>query len=1067
MRDRLLFFFVASSPLLVMFGAWLVYRWRTAPSRKAFRDTLLVLALVAIPVAWVIYTSRSAKGLSAHVHMQRPQWLLLSIPLFAIILLLQHYTQSGISRGRKWGAFFLRCSILILLLLALSGLQMVVQQDVLTVLYALDVSKSVPESERQRALSFINKTIPAKKADDKAGLLVFGGRAEWECAPTTMFKAPDVRQIKALAAPDATNIELALKRALSRSDEDTQRRLVLFTDGRQTIGDALEELKRVVSLGVDVWIVPLKRGTDAEMLIEKLELPRELLWEQPFDVHVFVYSNITANARVHLYLGDKASGNPPPQDVALTPGKNRVTFRGMRMHSGGAKEVRAVLEPLSRADDTLSENNEAYAFTDVQTENRVLIMTSDVAEVKHLLAALEDQKMTLDVRSGASLPDNPETYRAYDCIVLANLARGFLSEQQMKVIESCVKDQGAGLVMIGGDQSFGAGGYLNTPIEDALPVQMDLKNQKVMPSGALCIVLHTCEFGDGNAWGKKISKAAIKTLSPQDYAGLIYFSHMGTGETWCFKPTLIANRINQLFGMIDNCEPGDMPSLDTIVSMAVNSLANLPNVSLKHCIIISDGDPSPPTGMTVAAAKKAKITISTISIFPHGGAEIDTLKKLAAETNGSYYSPDDPRKLPQIFIKEAAVVRKSLIRQDAEHGIPVALSAAGATLKEFGSNFPKTTAFVVTTPKDRAEMQLYTTVEGEKLPILMSWHYGLGKAVAFTSDSTNRWSPDWVAWSGYKKFWTNILTWVSRQRMPSNHTVTTRIEGGVAHVTLESLDEHGNYLNFAKLTGNAVDPELARNGPDGKTFDLNFSMTAPGRYEATFPVEKPGAYAITIVDQSNAQRPNAIITGLANSYSPEFLYLEGDDALLSKMGEMATRNSPVSRLKNLDKLDPLKCGVFTHDLPLTAQPQDLFWPLLVLALCLFPFDVAIRRLALDPEKAALAIWALLEPLVGRLRSKQQQLTDAAKEAITGKPVPPPPPPDIVPTGAQSREAQSRYEQMGGAEGKDFDLKPKAEAEGKSAPAVGGTKISQADDAASDYTRALLKAKKRAKRDDET
>jgi len=1060
MADRILLWLVGLSPLLVMLGVLFARRWRELPRRKVTREaTIIAVVLAGLAALIVLDTERGNTGTVAHVRLVRPEWLLAVAPLFALLILLQTRTLSGISRGRMWLAFLLRATALNLLLLAIAGLQMVIEQDTLTVLYALDVSKSVPVSERQRALDFMKKSLPGKRADDKVGLLVFGGRAEWEVSPSALFAAPEAKSIKATAMPDATNIEVAFQRALARSDDDARRRLVMFTDGRQTAGDAVEELKRVVSQGVDVWIVPLKRGDDAEMLIEKVVLPNELLWEQPFDAHVFVHSNVTAKARVHLYTGDKASPNPQPQTVELTPGKNRVTFPGLKMRSGGAKEVRAVLEPLNRADDTLTENNEAYAFTDVQTENRILIMTSDVAEVKHLLAALEGEKMTLDVRAGASLPDNPEAYRAYDCIVLANLARGFLSEQQMRVIETCVKDQGAGLVMIGGDQSFGAGGYLQTPIEDALPVNMDLKNQRVMPSGALCIVLHTCEFADGNAWGKKISKAAIKVLSPQDYAGLIYYGYPG-GEQWCFKPAPVRPK---MFELIDGCEPGDMPSLNSIVSMAVTSLANLKNVSLKHCIIITDGDPSPPTGSTLAAAKNGSITVSAISIFPHGGADVSVLKDVAAQTGGRYYSADDPRKLQQIFIKEAAVVRKSLIRSD-EKGIPVSLGAAGTTLKDFGTRFPDVTAFVVTAPKDRAELQLFTMVEGEKVPILMSWHYGLGKAAAFSSDCTNRWAAEWVKWPSYNKFWTNLLTWASRQRMPSNHTVTTRLEGDQARVIVEGLDAKGEYLNFAKLVGTYIDPGVARGSSEGRTGDLNLMMTAPGRYEGTFPVDKAGAYAITIVDQSDPKRPNTIVTGLANSYSPEFLHLEGDDALLAKMGGIATGKSPSSHLKELSKLDPLECGLYAHDLPPARSPSDLFWPLLLLALCVFPFDVAVRRLALDPEKFFLLLWAWFSPYLGRLRLKQRQLEEAVVEALSGKPAPPPPPPDIVPSGEQSRAAQSRFEQLGGTAGADFDLKPEAKADSEARPVVGGTKLGPADQAASEYTRALLKAKKRAKKD---
>ena len=1058
MDERLILWLIGLSPILVMVAVLAGKRWKAmprVPQKEIFLAVLFLLSLGGL-VAYDVW--RAGSSAAAHVHIQRPLVLLGMLPLLGLLLLIQSTTLSGIARGRMWSAFLLRNAGLILLLLALAGLQMVIEQDTLTVIYALDVSKSVPLSQRQKAIDFMRKASEGKRADDKAGLLVFGGKPEWEVSPTTMFSPPNAANIKATAMPDATNIELAFRRALNRSDEDARRRIVLFTDGRQNSGDAAEELKRLASMGVDVWIVPLQRGDDAEMLIEKVVVPSELLWEQPFDAHVFVRSNIKTRARVHFYTGDKVGGNPPPQLVDLEVGKNRVTFPGLKMHSGGAKEVRAVLEPLSPGDDTLSENNEAYAFTDVQTENRILILTSDPAEVKQLLGALEGEKMTLDVRSGANLPDNPEAYRAYDCIVLANLARGFLSEQQMKVIESCVKDQGAGLVMLGGDQSFGAGGYLNTPIEEALPVQMDLTNQRVMPSGALCLVLHTCEFADGNAWGKKISKAALKTLTPQDYAGLIYYGNMG-GEQWCFKPALVRP---QMFGLIDGCDPGDMPSLDTIVSMAVKSLANLSNVSLKHCIIITDGDPSKPTNATINAAKKASITISTISICPHQSFDISELKDVASQTGGRYYATDNPAKLPQIFIKEAAVVRKSLIRSD-DKGIPISLGVPGPTLKEFGSKFPDVTAFVMTQPKPRAELQLFTMIEGEKIPILMSWQYGLGKSVAFTSDCTNRWGAEWIKWASYRKFWVNLFTWVSRQRMPSNHTVVTRIEGDTAHVIVEGLTEKGEYINFAKLTGTAVDPEVARSGTDGTTYDLNFTMTAPGRYEATFPVTKAGAYSITVLDQSDAKHPNAIVTGLANSYSPEFLFLDKDDALLTKLGDIATGKSKVAHLKNLAKLDPLKCNVYAHDLPPASQPKDLFWPLVAAALCIFPLDVAVRRLALDPEKFILWLWTYLAPLLGRLRLKQRELQDAAAGALAGQPNIPPPPPDIVPMGAQSREAQSRYEQLGS--GSDFDLKPDANAPASGKPVVGGTKVSPADQAASDYTRALLKAKKRAKKDE--
>src|SRR5262249_23157496 len=160
-------------------------------------------------------------------------------------------------------------------------------------------------SERQKAIDFIKKSLPTKKSNDESGLLVFGRKAMLESKPSPLFSPPDAKNIKSVVDGDATDIAQALRISLSHLHESSRRRVVLFTDGGQTPGDAADALKRVVSVGADVWVVPLSQGSDAEMLVDKIVVPNELLWEQPFDAHVFVYSNVTARARVRLYLGDE------------------------------------------------------------------------------------------------------------------------------------------------------------------------------------------------------------------------------------------------------------------------------------------------------------------------------------------------------------------------------------------------------------------------------------------------------------------------------------------------------------------------------------------------------------------------------------------------------------------------------------------------------------------------------------------------------------------------------------------------------------------------------------------
>jgi Ca-activated chloride channel family protein len=1037
--DRLLLWLIVLAPLVSMLAVAAALNWNGA-GRK-YRKKIVLAAAIGLALLSAAFVRMSLLNQDAYVHFQNPWLLLAAIPVLGFLLRMQFHSLSGISRGRQWAAYILRASIFNLILLALAGLQMVRERDDLSVLFALDCSKSVPESERQRAIEFIRRTLPEKPAKDEAGLLVFGGNALLESPLSPLFSPPDARNFKSVVRSDATDIAQALRMAEAHLSSNSRRRIVLFTDGGQTSGDATDALKRVTSSGTDVWIAPLAQSNGAEMLIDKIVVPNELLWEQPFDAHVFVYSNVSAQARVHLYLDDKPGDDEPPsrtQRVDLLPGKNRVTFPALHLHSGGAKQIRAVLEPFRAIDDTLSENNEAYAFTDVQTDNRVLVLTGEETEVKYLLSALEDQKMTVEVCSGAKLPENPEAYRAYDCIVLANLPRGMLSEQQMESINSCVEDQGAGLVMIGGDQSFGAGGYLGTPVEKALPVNMDLLNGRAQPNCALVIVIDNSgsmgQYAGASTkqeLAAKAAAAAIAPLTPKDYVGVVSFD-----EEAHVVADLSANASSeQCRRKIRSIEPGGGTNIYSGLNKAVEMFENLPAdaAALRHVILLTDGEGS--GGDVEALARKLAarhVTLTTIGVGNDADGRL--LERLAKAGGGRYLPVSDPRKLPQVMLKETAILCNNLIHSD-ERGIPVHVGVVGPTLKDFTEQIPDVRAFVLTAPKPLSEIQLYSTVNGEKYPILSSWQHGLGKAIAFTSDAGARWAPQWTEWGAYKKFWVNTLLWASRQHMPANMTITTRLDGNTAHVVVESIDAKGNYASFEKLRGNVTAP-ATRSGDDAGARDLSFELTAPGRYEATFTADKPGSYAVTVVDMSDVKRPRAAVTGLSRSYSAEFAMQKGGERLLNQLGDIATGKNTVSRLKNIAKLHPRECGLFNHDLPPAREARDLFWPLLTIALCLFPLDVAIRRLALDPEQAFVYTTGKMKPLIHTLRSS-------------------------FPVAEPARPMQERYEQAGSpSAAQNFSGNPDAE---NLRPFVGGTKITPPDEHASEYTRSLLDAKKRAKK----
>ena len=226
-------------------------------------------------------------------------------------------------------------------------------------------------------------------------------------------------------------------------------------------------------------------------------------------------------------------------------------------------------------------------------------------------------------------------------------------------------------------------------------------------------------------------------------------------------------------------------------------------------------------------------------------------------------------------------------------------------------------------------------------PLLAAWQYGLGRAIAWTSDATGRWAQRWVAWDGFSRFWAQAVRWTIVERADVPVEVTIALEGEEAHVTVDAVDEGGAFVNGLDLSTSLV-------GPEGEPTWVELTQTAPGRYEGTFLPQVEGAYLMRLTALSppsgeGGEEAVALTTGWVMGYSPEYAALEGDPAYLVRLAELGggvVLEEPAQAL--------------VHGLKGTGVRQDL-WPyLLGLAALLLPFDVGVRRLALgrrDLERA--------------------------------------------------------------------------------------------------------------------
>ncbi|MFO7976337.1 MAG: glutamine amidotransferase [Candidatus Hydrogenedentota bacterium] len=824
----------------------------------------------------------------------------------------------SMSRPRKWTALVLRCLILAALIMALAGAELVRINDKLAVFFLLDRSNSIPEEFRQAAVETVKQTCETYMADDdEVGVIVFGEQPSIE---QKVEERLGVEQVHSYVGGEQTDIAAAVRLAMAAFPQGHMKRMVVYTDGNETTGSVLEEIKLGQAAGIEVNVAPLEIGQSEEVRIREVNVPARVNTEEPFKLQVIAESEQDCNGILRIYQRMREGKRLlQSAEVTLQQGANAFLLP-QELRQQGFYEYEATIESTA---DTVFANNVGRAFTVIQGEPRVLYLESDPEHSTRLGQALVEEGLNVVMADLASFPTSLAGFQDYDAVVLSNISSTDLTTEQIRSLEAMVRDLGIGLVMIGGPDSFGAGGYYDSAVERALPVNMDIKERKVMPRGALVLIMHTCEIPEGNAWAREIGMASLNVLASQDLMGGLGYL-WNRGDDWIFPLQPVGDK-RRMQAALANPQIGDMPATGPSLQMAYDALVNA-DAAAKRVVIISDGDAQQAPRALLKDLVKAKITVSTVCISPHSLSDQRSLRTVAEATGGEYYLVMNPTNLPQIFTKEAATVKRGLLIE--REFIPQAQYASEILRGVLDNGLPQLRGYVVTTPKENAVVPL---VSDEADPILAHWRYGLGKSVAFTSDVTTRWAPHWMQWDGFNRFWAQTVRWATRDTAPTSFQLNVRAEGGWGHVRIDAVDEEGRFVNFLRPHGVVTGP-----APNFARSEESLSQTGPGIYEGRFPVNEHGTYMINLLYTREDGSQGMLPTGLALGYSPEYEYHTSNMPLLE---EMAVEGG--GALVNPGD------NPFIHNLEASATITPI-WPYLVaFALCLFPVEIFVRRVVVD------------------------------------------------------------------------------------------------------------------------
>ena len=933
-------------------------------------------------------------------------WHLLLVFVLPLLWWLSYRGLSGLGRFRRVLALALRSLVLLLLVAALAECQLVRKSEDLTVTFLLDQSLSIPPQMREMVLQYFNESVAryrAKHPKDKAGAVIFGKSAELEIPPfdvdSTLSLKPEVR-----FDPEHTNLASAIRLAQATFPHDTAKRMVVVSDFNENQGDALAEARGSVDAGIALDLLPIQYGQSGDVAVEKVTLPEDVRRDQPFSVRVVLNntsdpsspgggvikgrlrleersgssSNITVDESQPVDATENTTddagavsgadaeeqgkpsemeGQSPTstplleQEIAVPPGKKVYTLQA-QISSPNFYTYEATFIPDQVRDDARPQNNQALGFTHVRGKGQVLLIEDfeNPGEFEYCAERLRQEGLEVTIRpSGPGDPFNGlNELLTYDSVVLANVPREHFTDEQIKALVANNKEMGAGLVMMGGPNSFGAGGWTNTPVEEAMPVEFQIKNSTVVPVGALVMTMHASEIAQGNYWQKVIGELALKQLGAQDYCGVIHFDG---ADRWLWGAQNGLVRVGpnrqQMLVRLAGMSPGDMPAFDPGMIMAHKAFMKCKDAATRHMIVISDGDPSPPSPGALTALKNLNVKISTVAVGAHGPAEHQTLRNIATQTGGKYYKVNNPNLLPRIYMREARRVARPLVFERPE-GMTPQVVFDHEMVRGIPPALAPITGYVLTSVKDAPGVEVAVRsplpVEEKYSTVLAGWQHGLGRSVAFTTDAGKRWASQWTGWENYDQLFSQIVRWSMRPAGDNGKfTVSTEVRDGKGRVVINALDQNDEFLNFLSMNGRVL-------GPDIEPIAIDIRQTAPGRYIGEFDASKTGVYITNILPGGGAA---PIRVGMNSPYSREFAVQQANLGLAQSLNKLTPVGMPEGELIApkpgapfaLEEL--LAVNPFRHDLPSARSSQGIWHLLLLAAAVLFFFDVFIRRVAID------------------------------------------------------------------------------------------------------------------------
>ena len=903
------------------------------------------------------------------------EWLLW--PLLAVVAaeFLLARRRVGVTTKQWRVAVGARVAVVGLLIAALLGATIHRSAGDVATVFLIDASDSVTTGGRADSVDWVQDALAAQPDGARSAIALFGADARLELT----LQGDNVLGVPAVQIDGSeTDAERALRLAGAVLPTDARRRIVILSDGRFTVGDNDLEAALLGQGGVQIDVVPVGRAAGLDVAVAGVSSLGTVRVGESYAIEATIAASEPATVLVSLLVGAEVVEE---RALEVDAGLTTVQFEREATEAELARyQVR-----VSAAGDAIVQNDAAFGAVRVEGPPTVLLVEGTTGEGAVLANALEAGGITVETTSPAVIPPLDEL-STFSAIVLVDVDERDFTDTQIELLSQATRDLGRGLVVLGGDRSYGLGGYLDSELEELLPVVSEILDPERRQTVAEVLAIDTsgsmgnCHCNeeaqpgiggvrnDGGSNKTDISRAgaarAIEALNENDEVGVLAFN---SREQWVIDLQKLPSEDVVNSGLAGLFPSGGTNAKTTLTTAAAALRES--NASLKHIIFFSDGFTNLGDLATLAdeAAELAAEGI-TVSVIATGEGAAGELEAIAVNGQGRFYPGRDLQQIPELIMEEAVIASRDFI---TEGEFFPEITSSSEVIDNLATS-PPLLGYVGTTEKPTARTLL--RIGPDRDPLLTTWQVGIGQATAWSSDAGQRWSQLWADWDGYVDFWTRTV----KDTFPAGDgagAITARVTEDRIELELEGAETFPDGATaIARITG-----------PDGSTIEVPLQRTGGSRFEAEVTVDQTGTFAVGAAVSASGESLLSVSTLASSSFAAEYLPGDPDPEALLRLSDLSGGRGAIEPSQAFDTAD-LAAGISEVDL------APLF---LLLAAILWPLALALSRLSLRTAAVTTRVQSAGRGFVDRFPSRPGRPERSPKSPAPEKPKAPASPPTTV------------------------------------------------------------------------